>query len=147
MAAVTAKISTKLESFIHAAHNDQVSFTDAKSWARTYARKFYHEVDSTSGFLPVYNTLLNLSHLPLVADDEAINTFEENFDVEFEKSLTTIHEHDNLDVWVRAETDRMYWAFDRQTKWKVIYDAIFDKSLRMIQMYKDSSETRRRSLL
>jgi hypothetical protein len=37
----------------------------------------------------------------------------------------------------------MYWAFDRETKWKVIYDAIFDKSIHMIQMYKDTRRSAR----
>lgn len=132
MAAVAVyNIPTEFLEFAQEARDAQASFADVKDWARTFARKFYHDVSTTPGFLPIYNTLLSISN-QTPEQTVAHANFEDNFDEEFDKALTTIQKYDDMEKWVRAEANRIYHVFDRQTKWKVIYDAINDATIDML---------------
>ncbi len=135
MATLAENIPTEFLTFAQEAQSNRASFSDAKSWARVYARKFYHEVDDTPGFLPIYNTLLKIADAPATP----AASFEENFDEEFEKALLSVEAYPDLDKWARAEANRMYHVFDRQTKWKQIYDTIFNTALEYIQRSSSSN--------
>ena len=134
--------------FFVAAQANQSSYKDARSWARTYARDFYHSVSSDHGFLPVYQTLLSMSNLPFRAPEDvkkAKPAFETHFDSEFEKSLANVQEYENFKEWVRTESNRMYILFDRETKWKEIYDAIFDASIALVDKMDSRASSNRMS--
>lgn len=141
-AIITMNIPTEFLAFAQEAREAQESFPDAKSWARAFARKFYHEVSDTPGFLPIYNTLLSLSNETPEQQIAHLN-FEDNFDAEFEKALTTIDHYGDLDTWARAEANRIYHVFDRQTKWKVIYDSILEKAYEYIHLAEEQEQEQR----
>ncbi len=48
-----------LKAYTKAALIRRDQFTSDGEWARTFARNFYHGVDKTVGFLPVYHSLMN----------------------------------------------------------------------------------------
>lgn len=130
--------------FFAVAQANQASFQDARSWARTFARDYYHNVSSEHGFLPVYQTLLAMSNLPFRAPEvvkKSKPTFETHFDSEFEKSLATAESYPTFKEWVRAETNRMYGVFNRETKWKDIYDAMFSASMALVDKMESRSSS------
>ena len=48
-----------INAYVKDALSTRHSFNSDAAWARSYARNFYHSVDNTVGFLPVYHSLLN----------------------------------------------------------------------------------------
>jgi hypothetical protein len=48
-----------LKAYTKGALTRRDQFASDAEWARTFARNFYHSVDSSVGFLPVYHSLLN----------------------------------------------------------------------------------------
>lgn len=46
-------------SFFASAQKARSNFSCEKEWARHYAREYFHSVNSTPGFLPIYNRLLS----------------------------------------------------------------------------------------
>lgn len=171
----TLEIPVEYIAFAHEAQTNQAAYPDAKAWARDYARKFYHEISNTPGFLPIYKTLLAMSasaaslaqpsvsafpegKTPIayppgkaqalakgktpVAQTKAKThpTFETSFNEQFENALLSIESYDDLNLWARAEATRMYWVFERQTKWKVLYDAIFDRAMGIIHTHTENTQ-------
>lgn len=128
--------------FFTAALADQTNFTDVKEWARTYSRKFFHDVSRNPGFLPIYNTLVDMVTNPVESP-----TFDKNFPEQFKIAYQSIDKYKNrrIEDWAHNEMTRIYWVFNRQTRPKVIYDALVDSAKRMKKglepiSYKDTTQ-------
>lgn len=137
----TLEIPVEYIAFAHEAQTNKAAYPDAKAWARDYARKFYHEISNAPGFLPIYKTLLAMEPVAQSkAKAKTYPTFEANFNEQFENALLSIESYDDLNLWARAEATRMYWVFERQTKWKVLYDAIFDRAMGIIHTHTENTQ-------
>lgn len=83
------------------------SFEDVKTWARENARTYYHEVDSTVGFLPVYHTLLNHcqkhEHPLLPTPQNKSESFEVKMEKLFNYAWPFHAEYRSLDRWAKVQ--------------------------------------------
>ena len=116
---------------------------DEKSWARHYARQFYHTVSVKPGFLPVYNALLNaLKTLNEEKKKEEVSNKKEekttpkkvnkkeekSFDIEayIKDALGHIEDFNNEKEWARAYARQLFHNLERKTSFIDLYNLLMN---------------------
>lgn len=86
-------------------------YDDAPSWARAYSRQYFHDVDKTVGFLPVYHTLLKYAastpktqdHPLLPTPQNQSETFEVKMEKLFKYAWPLRSEYRDLERWSKVQ--------------------------------------------
>jgi hypothetical protein len=123
---------------------------DEKSWARHYARQFYHTVSVKPGFLPVYNALLNAlktlneekkkeevskkneektSTTKKVNKNEKTTSNKKPFDIEadIKDALEHIDDFSNEKEWARAYARQLFHNLEGKTPFIDLYNLFMNR--------------------
>jgi hypothetical protein len=132
---------------------------DDKSWARHYARQFYHNISQKPGFLPVYNALLSAlkSYQEVKKEEEKVSNKKEvesssntkpkkeKFDTEafIKDALGHIEDFNDETEWARSYARQLFHHLDRKTPFLELYNKLlnaFDKEFQEDNISIESEE-------
>jgi hypothetical protein len=96
--------------FFAKARQSKSNYACEKEWARHFARAYYHEIDATRGFLPIYNQLLSETSMRTRASVK--NAKSEQTDAEYKRGKHELNRilHKEYNNWYDAFEDSEGWC-------------------------------------